>query len=62
MGVTIENWTNQKLEFPELSVSEGALDRYDHDPTKVKLTFEKLVYNFTVIASFNYIINGIESK
>jgi len=28
VGITIENWTNHNLEFPELSVAEGSTDRW----------------------------------
>ena len=34
MGVTIENWTNQKLEFPEDFISEGARDMW-YKPSEV---------------------------
>jgi hypothetical protein len=27
VGITVENWTNQRLEFPELNTAEGAVDR-----------------------------------
>ena len=38
VGVTIENWTNQKLEFPEDFISEGARDMW-YKPLEVTHTF-----------------------
>ena len=35
VGVTIENWTNQKLEFPEDFISEGARDMW-YKPSEVR--------------------------
>jgi len=35
VGVTIENWTNQKLEFPEDFISEGARDMW-YKPLEVR--------------------------
>ena len=35
VGVTIENWTNQKLEFPEDFISEGARDIW-YKPLEVR--------------------------
>ena len=42
VGITLENWTNQRLEFPELSTAEGAVDR-ERGPTNhiVKIIFIK---------------------
>ena len=34
VGITIENWTNQKLEFPEDFISEGARDMW-YKPSEV---------------------------
>jgi len=28
VGITIDNWTNNKLEFPELTITDGAVDRW----------------------------------
>jgi len=28
VGISVDNWTNQKLEFPEVSLAEGAKDRW----------------------------------
>lgn len=28
VGITVENWLNQRLEFPELNIAEGAVDRW----------------------------------
>ena len=49
--MTIENWTNQKLEFPEDFISEGARDMW-YKPLEVTHTF---YYTFINIAHLNYI-------
>ena len=28
VGISIDNWTNQKLEFPEVTITEGGKDRW----------------------------------
>ena len=28
VGISIENWTNQKLQFPQFTISEGSKDRW----------------------------------
>ena len=28
VGISIDNWTNQRLEFPDLTITEGAKDRW----------------------------------
>ena len=52
VGVTIENWTNQKLEFPEDFISEGARDMW-YKPLEVTHTF---YYTFINISLYIYII------
>jgi hypothetical protein len=27
VAISLENWTNQRLEFPALSIADGAVDR-----------------------------------
>jgi len=34
VGISIENWTNQKLEFPEVTITEGAKDRW-YEPVDI---------------------------
>ena len=50
VGVTIENWTNQKLEFPEDFISEGARDMW-YKPLEVTHTFINISLYFVVQSS-----------
>ena len=35
VGISIDNWTNQKLEFPEFTIAEGAKDRW-YNPVDIQ--------------------------
>jgi hypothetical protein len=37
VGITVENWTNQRLEFPELNTAEGAVDREKEKAVRIQI-------------------------